>query len=57
MCGSPGVIGPPLPTDLGPAGEGATEVTGAAVLAPVEGWLTGEPFDGGVGFLALPGGV
>lgn len=57
MCGSPGVIGPPLPTDLGPAGEGATEVTGAAVLAPVEGWLTGEPFDGGVGFLAPPGGV
>ena len=49
VCASPGVLGPPLPTDLGPAGEGATVVTAAAGLAPVGGWLTGEPFEGGVG--------
>ena len=58
VCASPGVLGPPLPTDLGPAGEGATVVTAAAAgLAPVGGWLTGESFEGGVGFLELPGGV
>ena len=57
VCASPGVLGPPLPTDLGPAGEGATVVTAAAGLAPVGGWLTGEPFEGGVGCLELPGGV
>ena len=44
-------MGPPLPTD-----EGATVEAGTGVVL-VGGWFAGEPFEGGVGLLELPGSV
>ncbi len=52
----PGVLGPPLPTELGPAGDATIEAYGLLLGGPPLTWVAGEPLagdDGGI-FVWVP---